>query len=311
MAEEIVTTSLSETTEAVAAFDRSGADALVQSNWGMLNASRAFTDTIGNRAANRRALGEEQKSAVWMSAMGASTRLSSDGEAAGSDYNLYGAAFGMEQQLTGKSSLGLAIGESRGKVSSFTATRTKQDTLHTALYGQHLLQQSTSDALTLDWSAAYGRTESKWQGMEWEQKSVQLDARATWAHQLNARTTVSGFAGMQYYASETGDVAPGIESGSIRNLRGEIGAGIGHRATSKTSIYGELSFVGDMVRHNPTASIGEQREDGANPGRVGLNLSAGVNHALNEKWSVNASYNLELQERANSHSANIGAGYKF
>ena len=147
--------------------------------------------------------------------------------------------------------------------------------------------------------------------MEWEQKSVQLDARATWAHQLNARTTVSGFAGMQYYASETGDVAPGIESGSIRNLRGEIGAGIGHRATSKTSIYGELSFVGDMVRHNPTASIGEQRVRGANPGRVGLNLSAGVNHALNEKWSVNASYNLELQERANSHSANIGAGYKF
>lgn len=149
--------------------------------------------------------------------------------------------------------------------------------------------------------AAYGRTESKWQGMEWEQKNVQLDARATWAHQLNAGTTVRGFAGMQYYASESADVAPGIESGSIRNLRGEIGAGIGHRATSKTSIYGELSFVGDMVRHNPTASIGEQSEGGANPGRVGLN----------EKWSVNASYNLELQVRANSHSANIGAGYKF
>lgn len=46
--------------------------------------------------------------------------------------------------------------------------------------------------------AAYGRTESKWQGMEWEQKNVQLDARSTWAHQLNAGTTVSGFAGMQY-----------------------------------------------------------------------------------------------------------------
>ena len=131
--EEIVTTSVAETTEAVAAFDRSGADALVQSNWGMLNASRVFTDTIGNRASNRRALGEEQKSSVWMSAMGASSRLSSDGVAAGSDYNLFGAAFGMEQQLTEKSSLGLAIGNSRGKVNSFTSGRTKQDTLHTAL----------------------------------------------------------------------------------------------------------------------------------------------------------------------------------
>ncbi|MBR5878561.1 MAG: autotransporter domain-containing protein, partial [Akkermansia sp.] len=311
VAEEILTTSVSETTEAVAAFDRSGADALVQSNWGMLNASRAFTDTIGNRASNRRALGEEQKSSVWMSAMGASSRLSSDGVAAGSDYNLFGAAFGMEQQLTEKSSLGLAIGNSRGKVSSFTSGRTKQDTLHTALYGQHLLQQSTSDALTLDWSAAYGRTESRWNGMEWDRRALQLDVRATYAHQLNDKTTVSAFAGLQYYASDSATVAQGCESGSIQNLRGEIGVGIGHRATSKTSIYGELSFVGDMARNNPTATIGEHRVRGANPGRAGINLSAGVNHALNEKWSVNASYNMELMERANSHSANIGASYKF
>ena len=309
--EEILTTSVSETTEAVAAFDRSGADALVQSNWGMLNASRAFTDTIGNRASNRRALGEEQKSSVWMSAMGASSRLSSDGVAAGSDYNLFGAAFGMEQQLTEKSSLGLAIGNSRGKVSSFTSGRTKQDTLHTALYGQHLLQQSTSDALTLDWSAAYGRTESRWNGIEWDQRALQLDARATYAHQLNDKTTVSAFAGLQYYASDSATVAEGCESGSIQNLRGEIGVGIGHRATSKTSVYGELSFVGDMARNNPTATVGEYRVRGANPGRAGINLSAGVNHALNEKWSVNASYNMELMERANSHSANIGASYKF
>jgi uncharacterized protein with beta-barrel porin domain len=309
--EEILTASVSETTEAVAAFDRSGADALVQSNWGMLNASRAFTDTIGNRASNRRALGEEQKSSVWMSAMGASSRLSSDGVAAGSDYNLFGAAFGMEQQLTEKSSLGLAIGNSRGKVSSFTSGRTKQDTLHTALYGQHLLQQSTSDALTLDWSAAYGRTESRWNGIEWDRRALQLDARATYAHQLNDTTTISAFAGLQYYASDSATVAKGCESGSIQNLRGEIGVGIGHRATSKTSIYGELSFVGDMARNNPTATIGEYRVRGANPGRAGINLSAGVNHALNEKWSVNASYTGEFVENANAHSANVGATYKF
>lgn len=309
--EAIMTSSLSETTEAVAAFDRSEADMLVQSNWGIVNASRAFTDTIGNRASNSTAFGADKDSSVWMSAMGAASRLSSDGEAAGSDYSLYGAAIGMEQQLTEKSSLGLAIGESRGRVNSFTSARTKQDTLHTALYGQHLLQQSTNDALTLGWSAAYGSTESKWQGIEWEQKSVQLDARATWAHRVSEITTVSGFAGMQYFASESAQVEGAAESGSIQNLRGEIGVGIGHRATSRTAVYGELSFVGDMVRHNPTADTGATGVSGSNPGRTGLNLSAGVNHALNDKWSVNANYNLELQERANSHSANIGASYRF
>ena len=165
--------------------------------------------------------------------------------------------------------------------------------------------------MLLDWSAAYGRTESKWQGTEWEQKSVQLDARATWAHQLTADTTVSGFAGMQYFASESADIAPGIKSGSVQNLRGELGVSLGHQATVKTRVYGELSFVGDMVRHNPTAQTEGQRVRGANPGRAGINLSAGVNHALNEKWSVNANYNLELMERANSHSANIGTSYRF
>ena len=310
---EVVEIAADTVTQSVAepAYDRSSADMLVQSNWGVVNASRAFTDTLGNRTANRTVFGADDNSAVWLSAMGASSRLSSDGAAAGSDYNLFGAAVGMEQQLTEKSSLGLAIGESYGKVNSFTSARTKQDTLHTALYGQYSAVERSRDAVLLDWSAAYGRTESKWQGTEWEQKSVQLDARATWAHLLTADTTVSGFAGMQYFASESADIAPGIKSGSVQNLRGEIGVGIGHKLTGKTRLFSELSFVGDMVRHNPTSDVGGVRERGANPGRAGINFSVGGTHALNDKWSVNANYNLELMERANSHSANIGASYGF
>ena len=299
------------TVAAEPAYDRSRADMLVQSNRGVVNASRAFTDTLGNRASNSTAFGEDKSSAVWLSAMGASSRLSSDGAAAGSDYNLFGAAVGMEQQLTEKSSLGLAIGESYGKVNSFTSARTKQDTLHTALYGQYRAVERSRDAVLLDWSAAYGRTESKWQGTEWEQKSVQLDARATWAHQLTADTTVSGFAGMQYFASESADIAPGIKSGSVQNLRGELGVGVGHKLTGKTRLFSELSFVGDMVRHNPTAQTEGQRERGANPGRAGINFSVGGTHALNERWSVNVSYNLELMERATSHSANLGGKLRF
>ena len=116
---------------------------------------------------------------------------------------------------------------------------------------------------------------------------------------------------MQYFASESADIAPGIKSGSVQNLRGEIGVGIGHMATVKTRVYGELSFVGDMVRHNPTADMGGVRERGANSGRAGINFSVGGTHALNDRWSVNANYNLELMERANSHRANIGTSYRF
>ena len=310
-AEETEAVEIAESTVSEPSYDRSSADMFVQSNWGVVNASRAFTDTMLNGTSNRTVFGADKSSAVWLSAMGASSRLCSDGAAAGSDYNLYGAAVGMEQQLTEKSSLGLALGESYGKVNSFTSARTKQDTLHTALYGQYRAVERSRDAVLLDWSAAYGRTESKWQGTEWEQKSVQLDARATWAHQLTADTTVSGFAGMQYFASESADIALGIKSGSVQNLRGEFGVGVGHKLTGKTRLFSELSFVGDMVRHNPTAQTEGQRERGANPGRAGINFSVGGTHALNERWSVNASYNLELMERATSHSANLGGKLRF
>ena len=42
-----------------------------------------------------------------------------------------------------------------------------------------------------------------------------------------------------------------------------------------------------------------------------MNMSVGTTHALNESWSLNASYNMELQPRANAHNANVGASYRF
>ena len=312
-----------ETSDMLAAYD-GGAEtsvdftmnsALVQSAWGTVHASRAFADALANRMQNATTLGESKSTAVWMSVLGGAGRLSWNGAYAGSDWYLSGAAFGMQQQLTTRSTLGLAIGNSWGKVSSFGAPAIDQDTLHAALYGDSTLLQREKDSLTLSWSAAWGRTDGDitLDGVksEWEQKAVRLNARTTYGYALSDRSTLSGFAGLEYLATDSGDIAPGAATGSVQNLRAEIGVGVGQRIADRSSVYAELSFVGDMVRHNPTSEVGGLRSKGANPGRVGINFSIGGSHAINEHWSVNAAYNMELMQHANSHSANIGFSRAF
>ncbi|MBQ9094812.1 MAG: autotransporter domain-containing protein [Akkermansia sp.] len=285
------------------------ADTLVQCTWGTVGASRAFTDTIANRGAYS-TLFAGGRGAAWVSTMGGSSRISSDGGHAGADYTLTGAAFGIEARVTEDSTIGLAIGNSWGKVNTLGAYAVDGDYTHQGIYGNHKL----NDALTLSWAATHTRTEADATilGMpcDWSQDALQLDARLTWTQALNERTAVSVFGGMQYLATDKGE-SNGLSTGSLQNLRAEIGVGASHKFSGNTMVYGELSFVGDMVRNNPTATVGDARAHGANPGRAGLNLSTGATHRLNERWSLNGSYNFEWMQNVTSHSLNVGASYNF
>ena len=300
---------------AIATAARNTLEALVQSSWGGVHAARTFSSTLENRLQHSTDLTSDGSTAAWLSIIGATGRLSSQDNFAGSHYNLSGAAFGMEQRLSTTGTLGLAIGNSWGKVSPFTASAIDQDTLHVALYGEHTLRSTATSALTLDWAATYGRTESEAHLRdirdEWEQKSLLLNTRLTYTHALNERSSVSTFAGLEYLATDNGELADGASTGSVQYLRVEIGAGIAHRLTERSSMFAELSFIGDVVRHNPTAAIGSYRSKGANPGRAGIEFSLGGRYELDNNWSANASYNLELLQRANNHSANVGLSREF
>ena len=307
-AEEILFAPTSDTAELAPELAKA-ADTLVQSTWGTVGASRAFGETIANRGTHATLL-EGGKGAAWISTMGGSSRISSEAGHAGADFTLTGAAFGIEAHITGTSVLGLAVGNSWGKVSTFSAYPVDQDSTHAGIYGNHKL----NDTLSLRWMAAHTRTESDVNlvGMpcSWSQDALQLDARLTWAKALNARTTVNAFGGLQYLATDSGE-CNGIKTGSLQNLRAEIGVGATHRITGDTMAYGELSFIGDVVRNNPTAYLGGLRSHGTNPGRAGMNLSVGATHRINDDWSVNATYNLELMQNITSQGLNVGATYSF
>ena len=279
------------------------ADALVQANWGQLEASRAFVNAMANRSMAVQ-LGNGER-AVWASAIGSSSRHSSAGGHAGADTNVSGGVFGLETQVGRASLFGMALGNSWTRVSAHGFGTIEQDTTHLGLYGQ----SNWSSGISADWSAAYGRSESEAMGSDWNQKHLQLDGRVSYNHELNARTVLSPFAGVQYYASDAAGIGT-TDTGSLQNLRAEIGVAASHR-TGKLGVYGEIALHQDLARNNPSVSMEGVRYTGMNPGRTGLNFTIGASYELNDKWSVNASYTGEFVENANAHSANVGASYKF
>lgn len=278
------------------------ADALVQANWGQVEASRAFVNAIGSRSMAVQ-LGSGER-AVWAGAIGASSCHSTAGGHNGADTNVTGGALGVETQLGESSLLGVALGSSRTRVSAHNYGTIKQDTTHIGLYGQ-----TNWNKLSADWSAAYGRSDSEIHGSSWKQNHLQLDGRVSYNHALSSSTVLRGFGGMQYYASDSATV-DGIKTGSIQNLRAEIGVGASH-AIGKLGVYGEVAVHQDLVRHNPGVTTPDARYRGMNPGRTGLNFTVGASYGLTEQWSVNASYTGEVVENANAHSASVGATYKF
>lgn len=289
-------------------------DTLNQSTWSTVAGSRAFVSAIENRGLNSGVV-NNGKGLAWASALGVAGRTGSSSGHSGSEYHLGGAAVGVEAVVGHNSTMGLSLGNTWGKVSTFAAYPVDQDIQHIALYGQSTLMSSDKDSLSLFWAAAFGRADNEASLMgtryDWTSDTLQLSAQLSYGRKLSDKLVVQGFAGLEYLAVESAGVGDGMKSGSMQNLRGSIGVGMNYAANDKTQLQGSLRFVGDMLRENPSATVADYRMKGVNPGRIGVNVGVGVTHQLNENWSLNASCNFELLEHANSQSGSVGVSYSF
>ncbi len=308
-------------------FDQATADVLAQGNWGVVTASRAFVGAVQGQRNNMGCIANGRGTA-WASLLGGMTDISGSGAAAGSDITLFGAAVGVDMKVGKRSSLGVAFGYTDAEVSADGLGDIDQESGHIALYGEHGLKKfANNSCLSLDWVAATGTTESKYMGAKWEQDSIQLNTRLTWNKQVTDRFSYNVFGGLEYFASES-DRTMNCKSGSVQNLRGELGVGVRYVAKQGTQpitdgkctpapacervvLYGEVSYINDMVRNNPTIEVDGLRGNGANPGRQGVGLEAGVTIRLGEKWSASANYSFNAMDDSNEHVLNIGASRTF
>ena len=311
----------------VSKFKQDKADAVAQGNWGIASASRAFVNTVRGQHSNTGCIANG-RGTVWAAAFGAYNDMD------GADINVKGAAVGVDTKVGSCSTVGLAVGYADGEVSPTGLRDVDQEGTYVALYGEHGLKKlSSTSCLSLDWVAAYGNTESEWNGMDWEQDSLQLNTRLNWNKKLTDRLCMSVFGGLEYFASES-DTVNGVKTGSIQNLRGEIGVGARYVAwgtpgaaasydekgamvaaaqsgCEKLVLHGEIRYMNDLVRSNPVIRMNGLSGDGENPGHQGMGIEAGATYRIGERWSASANYGFNTMEDSKEHRVNVGASYTF
>ncbi len=289
-------------------------DLLVQSNWGMFASSHAFTDALQGQRSASGTVGSHGVMA-WASALYSHMSVNDDGAMNGGDSDTMGAAVGIETMVGTRSCIGLAVGVTSTDISvGNISDEMEQDATHFGIYGATVLSRlSEVSGLTLSWSAAYGSVESSpsraASSIEWQQESFQLNGRVDWSRSVSGTTAVNVFAGLEYFMT-TSDEVDGVDSGEIRNLRAELGAGITRRYSASV-LYAEARLLGDIVRDNPTPGIDGRSEEGANPGTVGAGFRVGAAYDINQFWSIGANGSVEIMGDAVSAGANIGASLKF
>lgn len=288
-------------------------------NWGAFKSSQAFVSTLWGGRSNavvlpgaadgKGGLIPGGQTIAWGRVYGQSSRIGG----IGADYSLFGGAIGAEQRFVTGRTLGAAMGYDWGKVTPFGLSRIDQETEHFALYGRAASWKvGQKSNIVIDWSAAVGNTTSETAAIngEWEQKNMQLDARASYLRQMSEKTTGSVFAGVQYFAAEDA-TAGAVQISSMQNLRTEAGVGLSCKATSKTTVYGEASVYNDAMRHNPTTSANGASYSGTNPGRLGGRVSVGTVYELNDRLNLHGNYSFDMADDSQEHNMNVGASYRF
>lgn len=308
--------------EITGVFHQAIAEGFTVTNWAQATASRAFVNAVRGQRNNTGCIADG-KGTVWFSLLGANHDIN------GSDIDLEGAALGVDMKVGEKSVLGIATGYVEGDIRPNGINSADSESSYLALYGQHgLAKLSNASCLSLDWVAAYGTTETENGPVKWEQDSLQLNTRLNWNKKVTDRLCMSVFGGLEYYTNESDTVDTGAKSGSIQNLRGEIGVGVRYvawgtpavtdnkgglisRGCEKLILHGEVRYMNDMVRSNPVIEMDGLRGTGTNPGRQGMGIEAGATYRIGERWSASANYGFNTMEDSREHRLNVGASYTF
>ena len=303
-------------------YKRELAEPIGFANWGIASASRAFVDSVHGQR-NNTACMAGGRGTVWF------TIVTGQNDLYGTDVNVTGAVIGADMRINEKHLLGIAFGYVEGDVSPTGFRKVEQEGSYAAVYGEHLLKPViATDAWTLDWTLAYGVTDSSFNGMSWEQDSVQMNARVSRTHKVSDRLGVNGFVGLEYFATDSATVN-GVHTGSIQNLRGELGVGAdyvlwGMPAVTDTQsgsilrsgcerlvVSGEISYFSDMVRNDPSVRMNGVSGGVCNPGRNGIEVEVGATYRFNARWSASVNYSYSAMEDSNEHRLNIGASWTF
>ena len=287
-------------------------EALAQSDWGVARMGQAFAETLrAGRQAGSAPVSE--RSRMWADVMGGYSRTEGEAGRMGAEFRYTGAVLGLETWLNEGACVGMAMGNAAGRVSPMGMPHLSQDAVLGGVYGTVRLGAAGASEFWFDGSVGAGTTETKSRVQDlperWSQSHYQLDARFSWVGSSTEGVTWSGFAALRHYGVSAA-CEEGVSTGSLCRSRAFSGGGVSF-ARERWTLGAEASVFGEVVHHAPSPLVEGIRSRGAEPGRWGAQLRAGLGCALDDRWSAYADYSFEMQDKASSSQASVGVGCQF
>lgn len=305
------------------------------SQWTAMRSLRSFAAATGAKEGQR--LKPDGKTAFWITATGDYFTQTSQAAAQGYRFRSQGYSCGGTYDLSPVWTLGAAFGQSFGTndinedMGSFD-----QDAVMALLQLSRSMKLGARDFLRLSLQGGYGSADSKGGftspdlagdrlSGSWKDRTWLLDLQGSWTRELNRKTRVGLYSGLQY--AETFQKASSLqgeryayrlEDSRMNVLRGRLGVEF-HRngsALGRAALgYVRTGLAHDLDRRTPHVTVhGVSRSwtaSGSKPGRTALQASAGFQINISGNWNAGLDYSLEAGNGHLDQSGRIGVMLEF
>lgn len=258
---------------------------------------------------------------AWVSGLGASDRVATDGHGLGYHYVGGGYAVGYDRVVTPQMYVGAALGQMIGKYKSNNdLIKDNQVTYEASLYAHYTHEMKKSDnRFNVDAYIGGGRARNRAHGVlaegsaerakgNWDDTTFGCGVKLSYDIVLSDAHIVTPFVGIEGIHAWQDDYTISNGVTALRYHDGKaslwtVPVGVTYRyiaAIDKTEYlvpHVTVAYLGDISRKEPrvkydwTSGSGEVR--GAKPACSGFELEAGITWILNSEWSTGAFYTLD------------------
>lgn len=305
------------------------------SQWTAMRSLRSFAAAAGTREGQR--LKPDGRTAFWITATGDYFTQSSQAAAQGYRFRSRGYSCGGAYDLSPVWTLGAAFGQSfgtndvNGDMGCFD-----QDAVIALLQLSRSMKLGTKDFFHLSLQGGYGSACSKGGftspdlagdrlSGSWKDRTWLLDLQGSWTRELNRKTRLGLYSGLQYAeSSQDASTLQGeryayrLKDSRMSALRGRLGVEF-HRngsALGRAALgYVRTGMAHDLDRRTPHVAVqGVARSwtaPGIKPGRTALQASAGFQISISGNWSAGLDYSLEAGNGHLDQSGKMGVMLEF
>lgn len=310
--------------------------------WSSSKVVSGFAQTAAGHLDDFHASG--QRSNVWVSGLGDAFSMGNHNGRTGFDYQGGGYAVGADYRFSPCMTGGLAFGQTFGShkpshgTSLYTPGKIEQDSLMMALYGRrNLCEFSKTTKWYIDGYFSYGQVENKSDKMalydnsaakaKWHDNVYAAGLKSVWENQLDKKSTLRPFVGIDYVHAAQNDFTESASSisclynnGSYQNWSATAGISVDRSYETGNGVLFlprlTVAYVGDFSRNAPSVEYRDmdsisRKARAVSPGRSALLSAFDLGIRFSDHWGASAGYELEARSGSTIQTFNAAINYSF